>query len=359
MTSKLPSEPDKAARRRSKLRPWYRDPRVWAYLLVIPFGILAYGTNFYVQLHLQLANSVPVTVDVARGESLESVVQDLRSKGVFANPLQARSLRWWARWSGAARAMRAGEYRIPPGTSPLGLLGLLSSNDVVLHKITFVDGWRFSQAWEAIANDPAVHHTLPANASPAQVMSAIGHPGVAAEGLFFPDTYRFPRGETDVTLLRRAYAEMIQRLAATWTQRASGLPFDTPYDALIMASLIEKETAQPDELARISGVFARRLQIGMRLQTDPSVIYGLGADFNGNLTLQDLKTDTPYNTYTRGGLPPTPICLPSQAALTAAVHPQAGQALYFVSTGKGTHVFSDTLAEQNAAVRRYQLGDHQ
>lgn len=323
--------------------------------MIIPYALAAFGAGAYVQLNRPLNLDTPATVDIRTGESFDEILAGLQQRKLFASHWQVRYLKLWARVTRSARDIRAGEFRIKPGTTPLTLLTLLSSDNVVLHQLTLIDGWRFSQAWAAIKNDPNLRHTLGADVTSKQIMVAIGHPRQAAEGRFFPDTYSYPRGETDVAFLRNAYAAMVRHLKQTWASRAADLPFNTAYDALIMASLIEKETAQPAERTRISGVFARRLRIGMKLQTDPSVIYGMGNRYKGNITRKDLKTDTPYNTYTRYGLPPTPICLPGQAALTAAVHPAAGKALYFVSKGNGTHVFSDTLAEHNAAVRRYQL----
>jgi UPF0755 protein len=187
-------------------------------------------------------------------------------------------------------------------------------------------------------------------------MAALGHPDLDAEGRFFPDTYLFPRGTTDIAYLKRAYAAAEKNLEEQWAARASDLPYRSPYEALIMASIVERETAVPDERPMIAGVFIRRLAKGMRLQTDPTVIYGLGESFDGNLRKRDLLADAPYNTYTRAGLPPTPICLPGRAALAAALHPAAGDALYFVARGDGSHQFSATLQEHEAAVRRYQLG---
>lgn len=323
--------------------------------MIIPYILVAVATGAYVELQHPLKLETPVTLTIKPGQSLRATLAELQKMDVFASGGQELYLHIWARLSHAARHIKAGEYRIKPGTSPLGLLTLFSSGQVVVHQLTLVDGWQFAQAWAAIAADKNIRHTLAPDTKPQQIMAAIGHPGQAAEGRFFPDSYHFPKGETDVAFLRRAYRNMAQHLQHSWAGRASGLPYDKAYDALIMASLVEKETAQADERRRIAGVFVRRLEIGMKLQTDPSVIYGLGSHYTGDITTRDLKTDTPYNTYTRSGLPPTPICLPGQAALTAALHPASGKALYFVSKGDGSHVFSDTLAQQNAAVRRYQL----
>ena len=217
-----------------------------------------------------------------------------------------------------------------------------------------VEGWTFQQLRQALSEHPKIAHTLGA-LSDAEIMARLGRPGEHPEGRFFPDTYHFPIGTSDEAFLRRALAAMDQRLNHVWSQRRSDLPFNDPYQALILASIIEKETRLPAERPTIAGVLARRLRKGMPLQTDPTVIYGLGQAFSGNLRRQDLLADTPYNTYTRKGLPPTPIALPGEGALAAAVNPTSGDALYFVATGEGGHAFSATLEEHNRAVRRYQL----
>lgn len=295
------------------------------------------------------------TFSVASGERLGQVLGDLRDAGALSRR-QALVLEVYARYSGAAAKIKAGEYQIGPTDDGLTLLRRITAGHVVMHELQLTDGWRFAQAWQAIVADPDLRHTLPADATGAAIMSALGHPDVAAEGEFFPDTYRFPRGETDLQFLRHAYQQMQDRLQSVWTARAANLPLTSAYQALILASLVEKETALASERPRIAGVFTRRLQIGMRLQTDPSVIYGMGDAYKGEIRSRDLTTDTPYNTYTRSGLPPTPICLPGQAALNAAVHPADGKSLYFVAKGDGSHAFAATLAEHDANVRRYQLG---
>lgn len=332
-----------------------RTLRIGALAAVLPFLVIAVVVSAYVELNLPLAVRQSVRIEVASGQGLDGVIAALERQRLFTAYGQGTYLRLWARLSHRARAIRAGEYALQPGTTPIGLLALLSSNDVILHRLTIVDGWRFTQAWQAVVDAPALRHTLLPTTPAGDVMAAIGEPGEPAEGQFYPDTYSFPRGETDVALLRRAHAEMQRHLQAAWTARAPDLPLTDAAQALVLASIVQKETARPDELARVAGVFVRRLRLGMRLQTDPTVIYGLGTSFDGNLTKRQLQADTPYNTYTRAGLPPTPICLPGAAALDAAVHPADGAALYFVARGDGTHVFSDTLAQQNANVRRYQL----
>ncbi len=230
------------------------------------------------------------------------------------------------------------------------------AGDVKTYNLTVIEGWTFAQMLDAVRTHPALAHTLAEDAGADAVMEALGQPGQHPEGRFFPDTYQFPRATTDVALLRRAYRRMQRVLAEEWRQRGENLPLDTPYEALILASIIERETGVPEERARIAGVFVERLERGMRLQTDPTVIYGLGDEFEGDLRFRHLRTDTPYNTYTRGGLTPTPIALPSRAAIHAALHPERRGELYFVSTGDGRHVFSRTLEEHNRAVIEYQLG---
>ncbi len=288
---------------------------------------------------------------VVPGSNIRLLAADLAQRGVTDKP---RYLAWYARWHGLAGKIQAGEYEITPGTTPVALLDRFVRGQVKQYRLTIIEGWTFRQMMAALEADPAVRHTLQ-GLSPAQVMARLDHPEQAAEGMFYPDTYRFPRGTTDLTILAKAYRTLQTRLAAEWQARAPGLPLHSPYEALILASIIEKETGAPQERAEIAGVFVRRLEKGMRLQTDPTVIYGMGDAFDGNLRAADLKRDTPYNSYTRAGLPPTPIALAGGASIHAALHPAPGDALYFVSRGDGTHQFSATLAEHDRAVRKYQL----
>lgn len=289
--------------------------------------------------------------EVTPGRSVRAIANDLESRGVIDN---AWYLEWLARRSGVASRLRAGEYHIASGTLPEAFLQLLVSGRVVQHNLTIVEGWTFQQMLEAVRAHPILVQTL-RDLSPREIMTELGHPDEHPEGRFLPDTYHFPRGTTDRAFLSRAYNALEQTLARAWPQRAEGLPLKTPYEALILASIIERETGVVEERTRIAGVFVRRLQKGMRLQTDPSVIYGIGAGFDGDIRTRDLRTDTPYNTYTRHGLPPTPIALPGAAAIHAALHPADGDELYFVSKGDGSHQFSATLEEHNRAVRQYQL----
>jgi UPF0755 protein len=253
-----------------------------------------------------------------------------------------------------ATRLKAGEYRLQPGTSPEMLLDQFVAGDVILHALTLPEGWTFRQALAAIQSHPQVTAEL-AGLGDAAILARLGLRDANPEGLFFPDTYRFPRGTTDREILRQAHARLETELAAAWSRRAPDLPFDDSYEALILASLVEKETGAADERPLIAGVFVNRLKKGMRLQTDPSVIYGLGDKFDGNLRRGDLERDTDYNTYTRAGLPPTPIALAGRAALEAAVRPARTDSLYFVATGlgDGRHYFSASLAAHNANVSRH------
>jgi UPF0755 protein len=288
-------------------------------------------------------------LEVEPGTPLHRLAEQLSEQGLLTHP---RVLSSYARLTGQATRIRTGEYQIEPGTTPRMLLDQLVAGRVLLHQLTVVEGWRFVDLLSAIRAHPAiVAGTLDGTA----IMAELGEPGVHPEGQFFPDTYRFPKGTRDVDLLRMAHEAMVSHLEAAWSSRDTEIVLTTPYEALILASIIEKETALASERALISGVFQERLRRRMRLQTDPTVIYGLGETFDGNLRRRDLEHDTPYNTYTRAGLPPTPIALPGAASLEAAVKPEATGALYFVATGRGdgSHYFSATLEEHEQRVRDY------
>lgn len=302
-------------------------------------------------------SSTPLDVDadgetftVPPGTSLRQLARTLHDRGWMRN---TQYFVWLARIEDATSRIRAGEYFVAPNTDPKALLQLLVSGPVVQHDLTLVEGWNFQEVMAAVGRHEAIAKTLNDRA-PAAVMQQLGHGGMHHEGRFFPETYHFPRGTSDVEFLRRAFDQMEKELAEAWPSRAQDLPYETPYEALIMASIIEKETGLASERPEIAGVFVRRLRKGMLLQSDPTVIYGMGPQFDGNLRRRDLLTDTPYNTYTRAGLPPTPIANPGRASIEAALHPAAGNALYFVARGDGSHVFSATLAEHNAAVDRFQ-----
>jgi UPF0755 protein len=310
--------------------------------------------NYYDRRWLQdpIAGLVtPATFEVPRGASLSSVARRLEKEGLLDRPES------WVRHANReklATRLKAGEYRLQPGTSPARLLDQFVAGDVVLHAVTLLEGWTFRQALAAIQSHPQVKSELE-GLDDARILARLGLREAHPEGLFFPDTYRFPRGTTDRELLRQAHARLESELAAAWSRRADGLPLDSPYEALILASLVEKETGASEERPLIAGVFVNRLKRGMRLQTDPSVIYGVGAKFDGNLRRRDLETDTAYNTYLRAGLPPTPIALAGGEALDAAVRPTATKSLYFVATGlgDGRHYFAESLATHNVNVSRH------
>jgi UPF0755 protein len=290
-------------------------------------------------------------LEVAPGEPLGRVLEGLAARGLVEHP---RLFGWLARRDGKAARVQAGEYALAPGTSPAALLEQLVEGRVLLHPVTLVEGWTVAAALESMHANPALKQVVPSAADPA-LMTRLGASGIAAEGEFFPDTYLVPRGASDFEVLKLAHARLQERLAAAWSGRRAELPLGSPYEALVLASIIEKETGDPEERPHIAAVFVNRLRRGMRLQTDPTVIYGLGASYDGSLHRRDLTNDTPYNTYTRDGLPPTPIALAGGAALAAAVQPADSDDLYFVATGRGDgrHEFSRTLEAHNAAVARY------
>jgi UPF0755 protein len=292
------------------------------------------------------------TLEVPKGEGFKDIVARLRQeKFTDAPPLLWRAL---AMRLGIANRLHAGEYALAPGMTPTVLLENMASGKVLHRRVTLVDGWTFWQVRQALQRAPKLVHDIEAT-SDAQVMAKLGDAGQSPEGVFMPDTYDYVLGMSDLDILGRARKAMRDFLEKEWAARDPSVPLQTPYQALILASLVEKETAVPAERPKIAGVFERRLKLGMKLDTDPSVIFGMGAAYTGKIHKSDLETDTPYNTYMHAGLPPTPIALPGRAAIHAVLHPAEGDALYFVARGDGTHEFSATLAEQNAAVRRYIL----
>lgn len=294
----------------------------------------------------------PVAFSVERGSTLKSAARDMASAGVLQQPWAFVML---GRFKGAAAEIKAGSYALNAPITPLGLLRKITVGDTVLGKLTIPEGWSFAEMRAALDAHPGLRHDT-AGMDEAGLLRAIGAEVAHAEGRFFPDTYFFDLGSSELALYKRAYSAMRQQLDAAWVARAPGLPYRSPDEVLTMASIIEKETGAPEERPQIASVFINRLKIGMRLQTDPTVIYGLDERFDGNLRKDDLLADTPYNTYTRAGLPPTPIALPGAAALRAAVNPVRGRALYFVAKGQGRHEFSDNLDAHNRAVNRYQRG---
>ena len=310
---------------------------------------LAYDLFQFKQTPINLSEKRLFVVEP--GASLSKVAYQLQNQGVIDHP---RYLTLLGRWYGQASRLKAGEYQLEPGLTPMQLLDKYVSGDVAQYALTVVEGWTFKEMLQAIHAHEKLRHTLK-DASTEEIMQQLGSPGEHPEGRFMPETYHFTAGMTDLDFLKRAYNEMGQYLQQAWSQREQNLPYKTAYEALIMASIIEKETAVPAERPEIAGVFVRRLQKNMRLQTDPTVIYGMGDNFDGNIRRKDLRQDTPYNTYTRHGLTPTPIALPSAEAIDAALHPAEGESLYFVAKGDGSHYFSATLAEHINAVRKYQL----
>jgi UPF0755 protein len=292
-----------------------------------------------------------LSFEIAPGSSFAAVSARLANEGVISN---AAWLRWYARYTGGASKIRAGQYRLEAGDTPADILQQFVAGQVELYSFTIVEGWNYRELLAAMSASELIESSIVFEDWPA-VLEAFGDTHQHPEGLFLPETYRFPKYTKDIDVLRQAHELMQQTLDEEWQNRAENLPIDSQYETLILASIIEKETARADERPKISGVFVRRLQKKMRLQTDPTVIYGLGTDFDGNITRKHLRTDTPYNTYTRHGLPPTPIAMPGKAAIHAALHPEPGNTLFFVATGlgDGSHKFSDTKAEHDIAVREY------
>ena len=307
-------------------------------------------------LDTPLRLTAPLRFKVPSGASFAHVATELAAQGVVSNP---RAWTLYARLKGLAPAVKAGEYEIQPGTTPRELLTKMVNGQVLLHSFTIVDGWRVQDMLEALRRNPDIAVTLPKQAGfptqAAEVMAKLGSPGTDAEGQFLPETYRFIGGTTDVELLRQAHAALVHELDAAWKDRDPDLPLHSSNELLIMASIVEKESGLPQELPKIAGLYLHRLGIGMRLQADPTVIYGLGQRYDGNIHSVDLQTDGPYNTYTRVGLPPTPIALAGAAAIRATARPEKTDAIYFVAStkGDGSHVFSATLEEHNAAVAAY------
>lgn len=323
-------------------------------VLVAAVAVLVWGWHDYSRFSVApLQVSQPgERIEIARGTPFKQIVQQLRARGFTrASPLYWRVLAEQMRVAGR---MHAGEYAVDPGMTPRTLLENMATGHVLQHDFTIVDGWTFAELRAALDKADKLQH-LTQGMDNATVMQRIGAAGEAPEGRFLPETYAYVKGDSDLDILKRAYVDMHKTLDALWPQRAPGLPLATPYQALILASIVEKETGRADERERIAGVFVRRLELHMLLQTDPSVIYGMGASYAGNIHRSDLTTDTPYNTYTRPGLPPTPIALPGKPAIEAALHPAPGNDLYFVAKGDGTHVFAATLAEHNRNVACYQL----
>jgi len=321
--------------------------------VVVLAVLAAAGAAWYVQRWQQspLAVDGRMVILVERGEAFGHVAGRLHDRGVVDHP---RLWTWLARLSGEARRVQAGEYELVAGDTPATVLARMVAGEVVTYQVKILEGWTVKRAVAELARHPALAHTLE-GVTVHTLLDVLGLPGGHAEGLFFPDTYQFVHGDSDADVLRRAYVRMQSVLQETWEERDAGLPYDSPYEALIAASLIEKETGREEDRPLISQVFALRLQRGMRLQTDPTVIYGIGEEFDGDLRRADLRRPGPYNTYLNRGLPPTPIALPGARSIHAAVHPADSEYLYFVSRGDGSSQFSLSLDEHEAAVRRYQM----
>jgi len=329
--------------------------RLWRFGLLCCVLLIGSGAAAVVwfgvrSLDEPLRLTAPVRFKVTSGASFARVASELAQQGVIANP---RAWVFYARWSRLAPAVKAGEYEIQPGITPRELLTKMVNGQVLLHSFTIVDGWRVQDMLGALRRNPDIISTL-AEAAP-HLMEKLGLPGIDPEGQFLPETYRFVGGTTDIDLLRQAHAALAKELDAAWMNRDPALPLQNSYELLIMASIVEKESGLPQELRLIAGLYLHRFSIGMRLQADPTVIYGMGDRYDGDIRSVDLRTDGPYNTYTRTGLPPTPIALAGAAVIRATAHPDKTDAIYFVASSKddGSHVFSSTLQEHNAAVASY------
>jgi UPF0755 protein len=317
---------------------------------LLALGIVMWQVNRAMESPLTVPEEGAV-FEILPGTALSTIGSQLAEQGILGNP---KIFRWYAQLAGHAGSIRAGEYRIESGTTASQLIEMFVSGDVQLYSFTMVEGSTFREMLEALLAHPAIKQTVTLEDWP-RLLESLTVSATHPEGMFLPETYRFPKYTRDVEILGQAYELLSETLDAEWAARDENLPLKSPYEALILASIIEKETARADERAKISGVFVRRLQERMRLQTDPTVIYGIGESFDGNLTRRDLQTDTPYNTYTRAGLPPTPIALAGKAAIHAALHPADGKELYFVATGlgDGSHKFSETKEQHDAAVSEY------
>ena len=324
-----------------------------AFVLLLIVALV--GAYIVQQYRLYLATPFPVGqlplyINIPSGSQYRDLVEQLIEKKLIKNSLY---LDWHVRLNSLSGRIQAGRYVFDQSPTPKQLMQQLVAGKVELHRISVIEGWRFSQLIDALHRHPNIKRQL-ISLKPLQIMEQLGYQRRAPEGLFYPDTYFFPDQQSDIDFLIRAYEAMQAVLQSAWENRADHTEVNTPYEALIMASIVEKETALPSERDRIAGVFNRRLTIGMRLQSDPTVIYGM-ANYQGNIRRKDLMTDTPYNTYTRSGLPPTPIALPGKAAIEAVLHPRKGDSLYFVAKGDGSHQFSATLKAHNKAVFKYQI----
>lgn len=327
------------------MRPWLIKLAVGLLIaVVVGNGYLFWAWNHSLEPGAEI-------YEVKPGMPLRGFARELSARGVLP---ESHSFVWLAHLTGRDRGLKSGEYRFRDGMTARELLDQIVAGRVIEYPVVLLEGWTFQQSLAAIRAAPKLAQTL-AGLSPAAIMERLNRPGEHPEGRFFPDTYYYSAGQTDIMILANAYDKMQQLLQREWEGRENNLPLKNAYEALILASIVEKETGRADERRLIAGVFINRLRHGMRLQTDPTVIYGLGQNFDGNLRLKDLRRDTPYNTYTRRGLPPTPVAMPGKESLQAALHPMVTGAVFFVARGDGSHEFSSTLAEHNKAVLKYQL----
>lgn len=341
--------PQKPVRRRPRNSPrHYLKKLILIAVIAALLGIA--GVSFWSTQPLMANDAAPIPFTIEPGSGVDASTKQIAAAGV---PVQPELLSLLIRATGRSSEIKAGSYEFKPGTTPRSLVEQLVRGEFAQETITVVEGWTFRQMRQKLAEHPGLKHDTK-DLSDRDLMDKIGSDFRNPEGLFFPDTYRFAKGASDVQVYRQAHEMMRKRLADAWSKRDPTVPYKSSYEALIMASIVERETGQQQDRDMIAGVFANRMRLGMLLQTDPTVIYGMGERYRGNITKKDLQADTPYNTYTRKGLPPTPIALPGAAALAATMHPAKTDALYFVSRGDGTSQFSSNLADHNRAVNKYQ-----
>lgn len=328
-------------------------PKISAWLLLLPLALSLWAwLDYRAALSKKVVQGPPVLLEIAKGDSFGRITDKLLAQHLPINRFWFTILAWQRQ---AVKQIKTGEFELTDGQTMPDILALLVSGKTKQYAITFPEGWNFQQVWQTIEQNPYLDHTLNP-ADPTDLMAKVGADKLHPEGRFFPDTYFFEKHTSDLSLLQRAYQKMQIVIGQEWQKRSENLPYKNAYEALIMASIIEKETAAKPERPLIAGVFVRRLRQGMRLQTDPTVIYGIGQAYQGDITSKDLKTLTPYNTYLISGLPPTPIAMPGREAINAALHPDQSDNLYFVAKGDGTHIFSATLAAHNQAVNQHQRG---
>lgn len=329
--------------------------RVFVTLLLVLSAALAWAWQDYQAFTARpIVVNKPLVIDVEKGSSFNRIISQIDYQTSRIDPTWFKLL---ARQEGLTTKLKAGEYKLQVGLTPKDFLVLLSRGARLQHSITFPEGWTFKQLLQALAADTHLKHSL-AELSTSDILQRIGSDYTHPEGIFFPDTYRFEKNTTDLAILQRAYQKMQQVIEQQWQNKSAELPLATAYEALILASIVEKETGDPSERPVIAGVFIRRLKKGMRLQTDPTVIYGMGESYQGNIRRKDLRTLTAYNTYRIKGLPPTPIAMPGELAINAVLHPAQDDSLYFVAKGNGSHVFSATLTAHNRAVNTFQRKRH-